>query len=200
MNRIKKSLPNIAVYLLATVLIIVIAIIKQPTLRSYFAIGNTEMWQKLITKVNESSPTIAQELWQFRDFYSRGTLHLAKNETIVVPRKILNTVALPDTFAPYLLFNSPRTLSVEGSIIEDTEITSLTKKISQDSSWNSIAQSNSVQIFESIDQKNALIIAVFDPQTASTANGYLYFDLRDEQFQKELSGKKWLSISLITLK
>ncbi|GIK83891.1 MAG: hypothetical protein BroJett025_05130 [Patescibacteria group bacterium] len=198
MNILKKSHANSTVYFVVGLLILVIAFIQQPTLRSWLGIGNTKMWNDLVQTVNSGSQSVAQDVWMFREFYSRGRIYLQKQQQFPIPEELSSTVSLPESFSPYLLFRSPKLVSIEGSFIQ-TDSLFFSEKYLKSLGWEMVAQSSSTQIVTSKDKTVALIISVFDIQEASTANGYLYFDLRDNTFAQAMNQKKWLTISLVSL-
>lgn len=194
----KKSQANTWIYFVTGLFIIAIAIIQQPTLRSQFGIGNHLLWQSLVTKVTQNHPTIVQEIWMFRDFYSRGTLHLQKQQEITIPHEISSVIRLPETLTPYLFFESPKIKSIEGSL-NNAEAILFSQEVVNQPNWELLAQSDSVIILESQTNNTALIIGIFDLETAQTANGYLYFDLQKKSFKESMNNKRWLVISLVSL-
>jgi len=194
----KKSCENIWAYLLVGLIIIVLSGLRQPTLRAWLQINNDTMWQTLVEQVNENNLTLGQDLWQFREFYSRGSIYLQKYQTLDVPEELSSIVSFPSSFQPYLLFKSPKIISIEGyAILVDSFFFSQTALSA--SQWELLLQTNTVQILTNKYTKIALIMAVFDPEVASTANGYLYFDMREELFRTSMQEKKWLVVSLVKL-
>jgi len=195
----KKSQVNILTYVLVCLIILAIAVIRQPTLRAWTKINNKQMWQELLVNINLNDETLPQDLWQFREFYSRGQIYLQKNQEISIPPSILAVVKLPDSFNPYLLFTSPMLLSIEGDISENDQVFLSPQSINE-LGYQLTMQTATTQVITNQAKTDAVIIAVFDLEESGLANGYLHFDLRDELFKESLSNKKWLVVSLVKLK
>ncbi len=198
MKTAKKSQANTFTYLVVAFIIILIACLKQPTLRSTLGIGNNRMWQELVDQINSDNQNVVQELWKFRDFYSRGTIYLQKNQELVIPDELSSALTFPNSFKPYLVYEAPKIRSVEGSI-SATDAVFFSKELLDTLGWELLTQTSNVQVIKAKNTNVALVIAVFDLETASTANGYLYFDMREKKFRESVIDKKWLVVSLVTL-
>lgn len=199
MKIIKKSHVNILTYGLVCLIILVIAFIRQPSLRARLKINNNKMWQELLSNINLDNKTLPQDFWKFRDFYSRGEIYLQKNQEINIPESISSIVKVPESFDLYLLFVSPMLLSIEGNISENDQVFLSQQSINK-LGYKLITQTATTQVISNQLMTNAVIISVFDLDEYGLANGYLHFDLRNDLFRESLNNKKWLVISLVALK
>jgi hypothetical protein len=174
-------------FTIVAILIISIALLRHPSLSSGYTL------QKYIDNINtldqlqsdDNSIKQAQELWKFREFYSRGEIVLSKYENITYPTIIAEF--LPESFDVYLLFSAKKTKSIEGTISTED--------------WNKLLSEydKGINFVKSEDGSNTIIIGLFDIESASKANGFLHFDLRNDEFKKNSENKMWLVVTMVRL-
>jgi len=203
MNRIKKSQAKYLAFFLTGFLIFSLALVLHPSIRSLFPQYRSNLFKELISTVSspDSQTALVQSFWEFREFYSRGNITLAKHTQITVPSKITSVILLPDEFTPYLAFNSNKITSIEGFVPSQIQIL-ISKEALQTKTgenWSLKANSSQYRVFVNQTNKKALIITRFDLETASKANGYLHFDLREDAFVQQHKDDVWVTISLVEL-
>jgi hypothetical protein len=196
MNLFKKSQAKTQVLLFTGLIIVVVAILRHPSIKTMLSSDSKQSWQKLIQVLESDNGLEAQNIWQFREFYSRGTIYLSKYQVLEVPSNISSNFEVPTSFVQHMSFNSNKIQSIEGSIDKAENVFFNKEDLWQD--WKITTQTDSVQIIEQNKDK-ALIIGLFDMETAGQANGYLHFDLRDDNFKKAHENKKWLVVSYVKL-
>ncbi|PIR62032.1 MAG: hypothetical protein COY81_04210 [Candidatus Pacebacteria bacterium CG_4_10_14_0_8_um_filter_43_12] len=184
-------------FIIAACVVIVLALIRQPSLKTLWPVFGWYQWQQLKSSVQADQKLTAQQLWQFREFYSRGKISLFSNQKFDIPNQISTNFSLPTDFQPYLIFESKKTLSLEG-FSSTAEINSLiNQKISADSSV--VSSLPTTQIWQSKNDNVAYIVVSYSIPEAAQANGYLYFDLRAENFAQSVQGKQWLILTIVKL-
>ena len=198
MNIFKKSQANVWLLCSVAIFITIIAVIRHPSIRPMLSYTSQQTWQDLIKTLENQSSTEAQDLWEFREFYSRGTVTLARYQTLQTPTEFPDVLKLPTSFMHHTAFSSSKIQSIEGSI-ESSEDVFFSKEDLRELPWQILLQTESVQIIGNTTETQALIIGVFDMETASTANGYLYFDWLNDDFKTQHENKKWLVVSLVTI-
>lgn len=197
---IKKSQAKVIAFFVASIVILSVAFLQHPSLKDVLfpSYHYQSSWQKLFVNLNSNNVVEAQVLWQFREFYSRGTISLAKFQNLSIPANISDVYQAPTSFIPYSLYVSDQIESIEGMVDTNVPIFFVNEEL-LDLGWIETFKSNNVQIIENKQTQMGLIIGLYDFQEASLANGYLYFDLRDENFQAENNNKKWLVVSIVNL-
>ena len=80
MNPLKKSQAKNILLVLTTAIIIGVAFLRHPSLKPMLSFNSQQTWQGLFAKLESGEAQEAQELWVFREFFSRGTIYLAKNQ------------------------------------------------------------------------------------------------------------------------
>lgn len=199
MNLLKKSQAKTWTFLFIGLLITVVAIFRHPSIKPMLSYDSQQTWQKLIRVLESDSKLEAQDLWKFREFYSRGTIYLSKYQDIGIPSDISSNFEVPGSFVQHLSFNSSKVQSIEGSLdASEAKNVFFAKEDIREDDWEIVIQTDSVQVIEQHKNK-AVIIGLFDMETAGQANGYLHFDLRDDDFKKAHENKKWLVISYVKL-
>lgn len=198
MNALKKSSAKSIVFIITAVLISLIALFRLPSFKPMLSYTQHITWQDFILDVESGSDNEAQTLWEFREFYSRGIIYLSKFQELQIPETLTEFYTIPNSFVPHTLFHSDKIDSIEGFIDADTN-PFLTQEDVHESGWAIHVQTDQIQIVRNHSETGFLIIATFDLETASQANGYLYFDMRDKNFAEEHKNKKWVVISFVKI-
>ena len=203
MNQIKKSQAKYLVFFLTGFLLLFLGIFLHPTTRSLFPQYRTDLFTELIPVISQpsSQAPLAQKFWQFREFYSRGEITLAKYSELQVSEQITQIISVPEDFSPYLKFESSKIISYEGSVSnkEDFLISQEELKTTKWLDWQLKADSTQYQIFVNESQQKAITLTRFDLEPSSKANGYLHFDLREDEFKEKHSEDVWVTMSLVDL-
>jgi hypothetical protein len=203
MNRIKKSQAKYLVFFLTGFLIFILGILLHPTTRSLFPHYRTNLYNELIMDISSprSEVSMVQDFWKFREFYSRGEITLAKHSEVTIPEQISSVMTVTEGFTPYLDFHSDKIVSVEGTLSNQDTILVPLEDLSTDKweGWKLRADSSQYRVLENETEQKALIITRFELETASKANGFLHFELRDEEFVQEHASDVWVTISLVDL-
>lgn len=197
MNLHKKIHPNHVLLVSATIIIIVIAFLRHPSLKPMLSFNSQQTWNSLISNLESGPENEAQEIWIFREFFSRGTIYLSKYQELDVPSEISENFSVPESFDQQMSFVSGKVLGVEGTI-DSTQKVFFNDEDLKGTGWEIYLQTENVQILER-EKKEAYIIGVFDMQTASEANGYLHFDYRDDDFKQANQNKKWLVVDYVQI-
>ena len=200
MKLFKKSHAKVITFIIALLVIVIVAFLRHPSLKSFIfsSYNHQQSWKNLHETLSSNKISEAQNLWQFREFYSRGTIYLAKYQNLTVPTDISSNFQLPTSFIPHTLYLSDQIQSIEGTIDNNSPVF-FTQENLPNIDWAETYKSEKIQIIENNKINSAIIIGVFNIEEASIANGYLYFDFRDEEFQTKNSNNKWLVVSVVNL-
>lgn len=184
--------------IIVTCLMVVIAIFFHPTINSTLLKPYRQVvFNNYFKTLSAHQPIAANDLWYFREFYSRGHFTLSKYDPEFVQTLSDQTFNLPATFQPYLVFQSDKITSVEGSI-EPLAVTSVINSPLFDD-YEIIAQSMFFKYGINRSNNTALLAQTYTIPDAAHANGFLLFDLRDEAIAQSLSQKHWLVLEKINL-
>lgn len=184
--------------LAAGVLLLLVTLYKHPSFRPMFHFTTQQTWSKFLVEMQKGATNEAQEIWEFREFFDRGTIYLSKYQALEIPSKISDVYTFNQDFSPHTIFISGKIKSVEGTVPQDTEVF-IEENPFVEIGWQERHKSEYVQIMINRTETLGLIIAQFPIELAQTANGYLHFDLRDVELVKQFENKKWVVISVVEI-
>ena len=184
--------------IIVTCLLVVIAIFFHPSINSkLWHPYRQSLFNTYIINISTEQPLSAADHWYFREFYSRGKITLSKYDPEKARLASKNVLSVSLAFEPYLLFESDKITSVEGPI--DPQIVPLLINSAVFETYETITSSLFYRLTINRTTNQALLITIYTLEDAALANGYLSFDLRNEEYKNSVATKHWVMITRIDL-
>lgn len=183
---------------IAAVILITITLFRHPSFRPMFSFTTQQNWSDFIVTLQNNPENEAQELWKFREFFDRGTIFLAKYQTLEIPTEIKEAYSFNENFEPHTVFISGKIKSIEGAVPTEQTVF-LSEEQYKANNFEEHVKTDSVQVLINTQKTRAVVVSEFPIDVAQTANGYLHFDLRDSDVAKSYENKKWVVVSIIEI-